>query len=269
MSGERIIPENIKTKGEYYLYLKEVFIYEWCTSVIAGDADCLDLGCGDGYGTKLLSFSVKTIIGLDIDKELIRKASLKHEKPNCSFKAYDGAILSFSDDTFDVVTAFQVIEHIDSDAAFIAEVYRVLKKGGLFVLTTPNRAMRLPPGMAPWNIYHRREYCADELRALLENNFANVQILGVSAKEEVMEIERRRINKNIAVAKLDIFNLRRRLPLLVAALPVRLINYIFSANRKEYKAVRSAAGQVSARDIYSIEEIVSGNSLDILGICRK
>jgi len=225
------------------------------------------LGCGDGYGTSLLSFSVKSIIGLDVDKGLIENAYVKYEKPNCSFKAYDGFKLPFPDGTFDVVIAFQVIEHINDDAAFIGEVKRALKKGGLFLLTTPNKAMRLPSGMAPWNIYHKREYSVDELRLLLENKFASARILGVSAKDGVMKIELARIKKNIAIAKWDFLNLRRRLPLPVAAFLVKGLNTL-SSFRRSGKVNFAAIGDLNAGDVYRIEEAISDNSLDILGICR-
>ena len=75
MSGERIYPEEIKTLEEYLIYLKEVFIYTWCKEKISKDARCLDVGCGEGYGTKLLSSSAKETVGIDIDKKIIEKAS--------------------------------------------------------------------------------------------------------------------------------------------------------------------------------------------------
>jgi cyclopropane fatty-acyl-phospholipid synthase-like methyltransferase len=77
----------------------------------------------------------------------------------------------FSDRTFDCVVAVEVIEHVEADAAFVDQVKRVLKDDGTFLLTTPN---------GDWventNPDHKRHYKRDELKALLLQHFANVQV---------------------------------------------------------------------------------------------
>jgi SAM-dependent methyltransferase len=75
------------------------------------------------------------------------------------------------DCTFDCVVAVEVLEHVEQDRSFVAEVQRVLKPGGIFLLTTPN---------GDWikvnNPDHKRHYRRAELRALLAAFFDQVEI---------------------------------------------------------------------------------------------
>jgi ubiquinone/menaquinone biosynthesis C-methylase UbiE len=90
----------------------------------------LEVGCGAGYGSHYLSKSCKEIIGIDVEKEAIDHAQAKYTTANCSFKEYNGSNIPYDDNYFDFIVSFQVIEHVDNDAAFVNELKRVLKPGG-------------------------------------------------------------------------------------------------------------------------------------------
>ena len=62
---------------------------------------------------------------------------------NVEFREATVPPLPFENETFDCVVSFQVIEHIADDKEFVREVHRVLRKGGRFIVTTPNRPMSL------------------------------------------------------------------------------------------------------------------------------
>jgi SAM-dependent methyltransferase len=89
------------------------------------------------------------------------------------FRVGDVTALAFPDDSFDVVTCFETVEHIDQPAQerFVAEAARVLRPGGLLIASSPNRA-QYPPG----NPYHVRELTPDELERLLRREFAEVRL---------------------------------------------------------------------------------------------
>lgn len=74
-------------------------------------------------------------------------------------------------DTFDAVNATEVLEHVDEDAKFVANVARVLKPGGVFVMTTPNGDFRPIPYPD-----HKRHYRAVDLEALLRRSFRDVRV---------------------------------------------------------------------------------------------
>lgn len=97
----------------------------------------LDVGCSDGSATLLLAGSVPDleIHGLEVVPERVAKACLK------GVLAREGkadAVFPYDDGAFDVVMSNQVIEHLANQDVFLAEVYRVLKPGGVLLICTAN-----------------------------------------------------------------------------------------------------------------------------------
>jgi SAM-dependent methyltransferase len=78
---------------------------------------------------------------------------------------------ALGDASFDCVLAVEVMEHVDADAAFVSEVRRVLKPGGVFLMTTPNG-----DSVANTNPDHKRHYTREQLRQLLARSFGRVQV---------------------------------------------------------------------------------------------
>ncbi len=76
--------------------------------------------------------SAKFLVGVDVDERLAEHPLLTYR-----VKALGGA-LPFKDNSFDLVTANMVVEHLDNPEAFLADVYRVLRPGGRFLFHTPN-----------------------------------------------------------------------------------------------------------------------------------
>ncbi|MBX7108351.1 MAG: class I SAM-dependent methyltransferase [Chitinophagales bacterium] len=194
-TSERMIPERAKGFSEELMLIRHLFVYEHVKNALGKDYMILDLGCGVGYGTFLLAKKVKKILGIDISREAVSYANLKYSSANCEFRSYDGVHIDCKDESFDAIVSFQVIEHVENDYQFISEVHRILKPGGAFYLTTPNKSIRLYPKQKPWNRYHLREYYSHELKELLKSSFTNVAIKGISASLEIMEYEYMRIHK--------------------------------------------------------------------------
>lgn len=267
MSGERLYPEEIKTTEEYLIYLKEVFIYTWCKEKISKTDRCLDVGCADGYGTKLLSSSAKETIGIDIDSKTIDEAFKKNAANNCSYKLYNGKDIPFPDCYFDIIVSFHAIEHIKDDAGFIAEIHRVLKNGGLFIISTPNKAIRLPGNMPSWNVFHIREYASAELKTLLAKKFKETLMLGIDAVGETKRIEIERIKKNIKIASYDFLNIRRMFPPELMSFFIKMFRSIENKKQNKSLALLNETYK-NPSDIYKITSD-SEAALDILGVCRK
>jgi SAM-dependent methyltransferase len=111
----------------------------------------LDLGCGDGRHSALLSGMVRTVVGLDNQMLPLQfahllihgdKISPSAKRGNVQLCRGDGTRLPFGSGTFDVAVCFDMIEHLPPQRvpSFIEEVWRVLQPAGLFVVVTPNRA---------------------------------------------------------------------------------------------------------------------------------
>jgi len=73
-----------------------------------------DLGCGEGYGTRLLSEVCERIVGFDVSRDVVRHAEAQYGRSECEFQWYDGVRLPVEDGQFDAVVSFHVIEHVEN-----------------------------------------------------------------------------------------------------------------------------------------------------------
>jgi SAM-dependent methyltransferase len=142
--------------------------YEWAVPKVAG-MRVLDVASGSGYGTRLLS-QQSDVVGLEVDEgQASRSRSRGLDVRTASVPPFD-----LPDGSFDAVVSFETIEHVDDDSGFVSEIRRVLKPGGLLLLSTPNKALSSPDG-PPSNPYHVREYHLADLEALL-SSFQRVKV---------------------------------------------------------------------------------------------
>lgn len=121
-------------------YAKYVRQLDLIKNYLSKDQILLDFGCGDGKMTSLLSKFVKKIYGVDNQSKPLHFAKALVKQENVLFKQNKSINLPFKKE-FDVVTSFDVIEHIHPNkvSIYLAEINRVLKKEGILVLSTPNR----------------------------------------------------------------------------------------------------------------------------------
>lgn len=266
-TGERTVPVAFRSKEEYLLYLRFLFAYEYARKNIPKQSLVLDLGCGEGYGTHYLAKKNKgatKIIGLDVDPATVRHADAVYALKECSFRLYDGTAIPFTDNTFDAVISFQVVEHIKDDARYIREVWRVLKTRGVFICTTPNKVWRLKEGQKPWNKFHVREYYASELRELLKSKFSDVQVLGIRGNDVAQNIELKRIKEGLRLISYDPFNIRLFIPYFIKS---RVRKFLLKGDVKDSSG-EDFLTRFSMKDYYIIKEKPE-DGLDILGFCRK
>jgi len=105
------------------------------------------LDVGANYGSLIFNLyreGYNDIIGVDINKEAIEKGRKEYSKIKNKLMVYDGKKIPFKNNSFDVVLMFDVIEHIPNIQEFLEkEVYRVLKKGGIFIFQTPNKPINI------------------------------------------------------------------------------------------------------------------------------
>ncbi|MBD2388195.1 class I SAM-dependent methyltransferase [Cylindrospermum sp. FACHB-282] len=103
------------------------------------ESTILEIGCGSGGSASYIN-ECQEYIGTDLSEIAVSQANIAYsKKPNFKFIAMDALKLQFEQDRFDVVIAREVIEHLPNPIDCIKEVFRVLKSGGIFVVTSPNR----------------------------------------------------------------------------------------------------------------------------------
>jgi SAM-dependent methyltransferase len=202
----------------------------------------LDVGCNDGYGTVILAPGARSVAGVDVSSHAIESARRRPGAEAIDFRVVGGAGLPFPDESFDVVTAFQVIEHVPDPRSFIAELRRIVRVGGVVLITTPNAAIRLDPGMTPWNPYHVREFTADELRSELASTFEDVDVRGLFGPPAVASIE---LARSAAARR----RARRRRPRIVQ----RAIELVPDSIRLRVRSRRNRPGAADRAAILAVD----------------
>lgn len=256
-----------KTPEELVEWLKHLYAYKYASTFAHGKI-LLDVGCGSGYGANELSAVAQTVIGIDIWREGIIYCHSRYGD-KASFIVASALHLPFRENTFDVVTSFQVIEHIDPKMVnhYLEEVKRVLRKGGTFILTTPNRKLRLLPLQKPWNPEHKKEYDAQELRRVLERTFQEVEILGLSATKEAYLIEYNRVKQN----PFNVFLIHPAISLMCRILQnfpaLRRLYTRFSVSKKN-TSHKTQSCNITLEDFHILSRNLN-TCLDLYGICKK
>ena len=174
MSSERQeYSENSPWWGEHAHRYYMTFQY------ISSNNRILDIACGNGFGSYMLSKkTINTVIGADISEETIVACSAKFsDNSNLIFKFVDGTKMPFQDCYFDTIVSFETIEHTTSYLKMLSEFNRTLKDGGLAIISTPNIVINSPKGVV-LNPYHTQEFTYDELKNYLEDAFSYVKIFG-------------------------------------------------------------------------------------------
>lgn len=178
-TGERVLPDIPEWAWCYQAHL---FGYDDLLTRMPPGASVLDLGCGEGYGPARLATRAEHVVATDVAFDAVAHAARKYVRSNLSFAASDATQLPFAHDVFDVVCSLQVIEHFTDTERHLAEVFRVLKPGGFYYVTTPNIAKM---GEAERdNPYHVRDFDAPDLEASLRRVFDDVTMEGMFYVED-------------------------------------------------------------------------------------
>ena len=185
-------PETLSEKCLHLMHLKA---YDEAGKHAEG-RDVLDVGCNTGYGTLRLVSMARSVTGVDVSPAAVEAARTRPGGEAVDFRTIDGLGLPFPDNSFDLVTSFQVVEHVTDPLPYLNEIKRVLRPGGQALITTPNAAIRLDPGMTPWTRFHVREYRAAELEVELSKVFADVEVLGMFGVPTLYDLEIERVDAN-------------------------------------------------------------------------
>jgi SAM-dependent methyltransferase len=221
--------------------------------------DVLEVGCGEGRGLDIIIPKSKTFTAVDKIDPVIQELQRKY--PASTFKSMNlPPFTGLADNSFDTVVSFQVIEHIEEDELFLAEIKRVLKPGGMALLTTPNRKMSLTRN--PWHI---REYLPDELRALAEPIFSEVKLKGISGNAKVMAYYEQNKRSVERITRFDVLKLQYRLPAALLKIPYEIMN---RWNRNRLHAGNDSLVNNIHHDDYLVVEDPS-DALDLLLMVKK
>jgi SAM-dependent methyltransferase len=138
----------------------------------------LEIGCGLGYFTYSLRKANYNVIGLDISQTAVNQANEAFGEYYICSDLFD--FVKSNPEQFDIVILTEVIEHIDQPVEFIESIKKLLRTGGLVIITTPNKSLyssdliwatELPPVHCWWFSEESMTYIANKLR--LQISFIN------------------------------------------------------------------------------------------------
>jgi SAM-dependent methyltransferase len=175
LTGERTLPD---VPEENYWYRRHLAVYEWIGARVIGQR-VIDMACGEGYGSEVLSRGAAGVVGVDANPEAHEHARLRYQRQNLTFER--GLVETHGEPgSFDAVVFLQTIEHVQDPVAVLEHFRSLLVPGGTAYITTPNLLTLAGPDREksdnPW---HLKEYRAHEFDALCRTTFDDVQVLGL------------------------------------------------------------------------------------------
>jgi SAM-dependent methyltransferase len=260
------VPEEVSSKADYLLFLRQRFAYEYAAENIPAGGLVLEAGCGKGYGAHALSERGFRVVALNSDEKGTAQAAESYGSENCLFRTWQAPALPFDSETFDAVISFRVIGQMRDDSGFVAEIFRVLNPGGVLILTTPTRILYLKPGERPRFQKHGRQYRVEDLVKVLSRSFTEVRVWGIRGTEEIQRIANSRKWPGSGPAGSPKSMMRLLTLFLKRLFPASGDNIRVKKSREERD--KSYLEKYSTQDFYIIKYNIE-NSLDLVGICKK
>ncbi|WP_224360479.1 rhamnosyltransferase WsaF family glycosyltransferase [Hyalangium versicolor] len=169
-TGERIVPEadNCEPQFARKMYQEHIARYLFASQLVQG-RQVLDVGCGVGYGSRILAQQGAThVTALDISAEAISHARAHYKHPAVDFRVESASEFHLAR-TFDVVICFELIEHVPAEAQeqVLGRIAEHLSEDGVLLISTPRA---LAEKRSP---FHTREYTQEEFQKALQRHFGH------------------------------------------------------------------------------------------------
>lgn len=121
------------------MFIEEIVPNTWLdlkaiTNIDITNKKILDVGCATGFFSDRFAEKAERVIGFDISEVNIRIANKLKKKENVDFIVMDAANINhFNNDSFDIIFAANILEHLENLEAFLRDAKKILKPGGLFI----------------------------------------------------------------------------------------------------------------------------------------
>ena len=172
-TGERYVPW-VDNAGLSYEHLSRYLL----AKEYAKNKMVLDMACGEGYGSFILSDVAGFVVGIDIDPDSVDHARTKYQRGNLVFVTSERSDVTLQKDHgVDLIVCFEALEHMDKHVELMREVKRLLKSDGIFIVSTPDKKTYSDDRNYK-NPFHTKELYLEEFRSLLSSSFKHTSILG-------------------------------------------------------------------------------------------
>jgi 2-polyprenyl-3-methyl-5-hydroxy-6-metoxy-1,4-benzoquinol methylase len=175
LTGERTLPD---VPEENYWYQRHLVVYEWIRDRVGG-LKVIDMACGEGYGSDVLSGQAREVVGVDANPEAHEHARLRYSSGTVRF-ARD-LVETFAEPA-DAVVFLQTIEHVQNPDEVLDRFKALVADSGspVVYVSTPNVLTLAPEGAEKsGNPWHVKEYRPEEFRALCAAHFSSVEVYGL------------------------------------------------------------------------------------------
>lgn len=144
---------------------------------------CLEVGCGDGIWSRILKDNCARLVCLDLSQERVRFTRQNMAGPGADFIVSDARKMPFKDASFNTIVALEIIEHLPSRKEhdiFLGEIKRLLKTGGVLLISTPNKPLFRIYCKIAREAYptHFSELNYFQFRLVLKRSFSSIKIYG-------------------------------------------------------------------------------------------
>lgn len=171
-TGERFLPGEMQGS----IVLEHLHRYIFACQLVQ-DKVVLDIASGEGYGSFYLAKFARRVIGVDIAEEAVDHAKVKYIRANLAYQTGSCTAIPLADGAVDVIVSFETIEHHAEHEAMMRELKRVLRPGGLVVISSPDK-LEYSDKPSFKNPYHVKELYFNEFQSLIEAHFMNSQFYG-------------------------------------------------------------------------------------------
>ncbi len=166
-TGERFTPECVRE-----IWYEHFHRYAFAAPLARGRR-VLDAACGEGYGSALLAAEATSVLGVDIGEAVVAHARARYPGvANLRFECHDATALhALPDASFDLITSFETLEHVEAQQRMLDGFARLLAPGGVLLLSSPDKA-QYSDAAGHQNPFHVKELYRDEFEAMLATRFA-------------------------------------------------------------------------------------------------
>jgi ubiquinone/menaquinone biosynthesis C-methylase UbiE len=146
------------------------------------DRMVVDCACGTGEGTRMFAeMGASHVHAFDVSPDAVTATEMRCQALNVTVSVADAQALPLPDASADVFISLETFEHLIDPESLLSEACRILKCGGTFICSSPNRDVSSPGNSLqskPWNRFHTREYSQAEFLGAVESRFSSCKMLG-------------------------------------------------------------------------------------------
>lgn len=190
-------------KYNYLMRVEHLGRYYFAADVLNNRNRVLDVACGDGYGTKVLSKKMKYVVGVDRNKDYLNIAKSKYNNDNIEYKCIDVDKETIVG-KYDGIVCFETLEHLKYSDRFLKNLYNILNENGVMILSVPNSKYEIVENGQNRDSFHLHIFKYEDItKKLQEVGFYIKKVYGQSYINKIVnkEIEKYELTNIIDDAK--------------------------------------------------------------------